>query len=386
MLRFMPLTSKRVASHRLAARLASATRASVPIHGRSTPATGGRSTSLSIAGTSPAGTGAVAVSSGFSAHGPVSGSAHRPLTASASRRAAAARSGRSVSWARVKVMVVARPVRATPATMVVPGFFQDRSTSSVASSPTRSTSWVEISWTRASVQPPNQPSMASYVALAPRFVVDISTDWTMLRRGCSLRAGALNCWTAEDCPRDRRTGSTGRASGSRSCPAGPGLAPATGDLRRDLVDGDQVVGGDRHGGCAAAASTSGSGASDPAGPGPRRMAATPVLRAFSRDGRTPWASVTTAPPSTRAPTTATAPTAVCVRRRVVPARRTMVTRGQRTSATWSRSGSSSGRMAVVGTSRCMANSRSPAAGESRRRAAAARPRAPCRPSRRRRGG
>ena len=87
MSRRMPLTSKRVASHRLAARLVRATRASVPIQGRSTPATGGRSTSLSMAGTSPAGTGAVAASSGFSAHGPVSGRAHKPLTASASRPA-----------------------------------------------------------------------------------------------------------------------------------------------------------------------------------------------------------------------------------------------------------------------------------------------------------
>ena len=103
MLRRMPATSKRVRSHRLAARLARATRASVPIHGRSMPATGGRSTSLSIAGTSPAGTGAAAATSGFSAHGPVSGSRHRPLTASASRPAAAVRSARPVSWVRVKV-------------------------------------------------------------------------------------------------------------------------------------------------------------------------------------------------------------------------------------------------------------------------------------------
>ena len=214
-----------------------------------------------------------------------------------------------------------------------------------------------MSWTRASVHPPNQPRMTSYAALAPLFVVDISTVWTMLRRDCFLRAGALNCCTAEELP----SGSANRVDwqGIR-IPVWDPPVPAWRQRPGSRVVSWSTV--TRSSGlmatsvCAAAASASGSGASDPAGPVPRRRAAMPVLRAFSRDGRTPWASVTAAPPSTRAPTTATAPTAVCVRRRVVPARRMMVTRGQRTSATWSRSGSNSGRMAVVGTSRCIANS------------------------------
>ena len=182
MFRFIGLASKRVASQRVAARLVRATRASVPIHGRSTPTTGGRSTSPSMAGTSPTGTGRLAVSSGFSAHGPVSGRRHSSLTASPSSPAALARTGRRTSWVRVKVTVVARPVRAMPASIVVSGRFQLRSTRSLASSPTRSTSWVASSCTLASLHPPNQPSMASYAALALRPVVDISTVCTMLRR------------------------------------------------------------------------------------------------------------------------------------------------------------------------------------------------------------
>ena len=88
--------------------------------------------------------------------------------------------------------------------------------------------------------------MASYAALALRLVVDISTDCTMLRRDWPLRAGALNCCTAEAMP----SGSAKRVDwqGIRMpvCRAvGAGLPPSAGDASRELVEGDQVVLGDR---------------------------------------------------------------------------------------------------------------------------------------------
>jgi hypothetical protein len=89
-----------------------------------------------------------------------------------------------------------------------------------------------MSWTRASVQPPNQPRMTSYAALASLFVVDISTVWTMLRRDCFLRAGALNCCTAEELPSG--IGEPGRLAGHQDPGlglSGAGLAPAAGEPR-----------------------------------------------------------------------------------------------------------------------------------------------------------
>ncbi len=346
-------TWKLVASHRLAARLVLATRASVPIHGRSIPATGGRSTALSMAGTSPAATGRTAVTAGFSAHGPVSGSAQRPFTASASSPAAASRSARSVPPALLTVTVLTWPVRATPARIVEAGRFQERSTSSMASSPTWSTAWVEISCTRASVHPPNQPSMVRYAVRAPWPSADISTDCTRLRRGWSLRAGALNCLTADDVPAgsanlvDWQGITIPVLEPEPTSRHWPGIRSTT--WSRLTRSSSAIATG------AAAVVASGSAAGACVGPGPSCTAATPEARALSRDGLTPWASVTAAPPSTTAVTTATAPAAVCVRRRAVPARRTIVTRGHRASSTWTSSGSKSGRIPVVGTSRAIEN-------------------------------
>ena len=125
-----------------------------------------------------------------------------------------------------------------------------------------------MSWTRASVHPPNQPRMTSYAALASLFVVDISTVWTMLRRDCFLRAGALNCCTAEELP----SGSANRVDwqGIRI----PVLDPPVPAWRQR--PGSRVVSWSTvtrssaaiaTSVCAAAASASGSGASDPAGAG-----------------------------------------------------------------------------------------------------------------------
>ena len=56
-------------------------------------------------------------------------------------------------------VVVSPPVRATPTTWVVTGSFQSRSTSSIASSPTPATRYVESSWTRGLVHPAYQSSV-----------------------------------------------------------------------------------------------------------------------------------------------------------------------------------------------------------------------------------
>ena len=52
-------------------------------------------------------------------------------------------------------------MRATPTTWVVTGSAQLRSTSSVASSPTPSTRWVDSSWTRGLAQAAYQPTVVA---------------------------------------------------------------------------------------------------------------------------------------------------------------------------------------------------------------------------------
>ena len=108
-------TVKSVRSQVVAATLARASRASVPTHGRCTFGTIGRSTLASRPGTSPTGTGATSSVSGVVAQPSPCGVGHMPLTAMTSIRVAPATSGRALSSVRKKVVVVIRPVRATPA-------------------------------------------------------------------------------------------------------------------------------------------------------------------------------------------------------------------------------------------------------------------------------
>ena len=67
------------------------------------------------------------------------------------------------------------------------------------------------------------------------------------------------------------------------------------------------------------------------GPGATELLLDAAFWSRSSVGRTPVASVTTAPLATSAATTTPAPTTVCIRRRAAPARRMIVTRGQMTS-------------------------------------------------------
>ena len=195
--------------------------------------------------------------------------------------------------------------------------------------------------------------MTAYAALAPRLVVDISTACTVLRRDCPLRAGALNCWTADEVP----SGSANRVDwqGIRipvceppvpACRHRPGTCAVSWSrltrssaltdtgMRRLLL-----------------------GASDSADPGPRRSAARRwrgrlegrlhALRVGDRraaehqrshGGDGSDGGVRTAPGGPGAPDDGDA--------------------RPRTSATCSRNGSNSGRMPVVGTSAASRTARS----------------------------
>ena len=166
-------------------------------------------------------------------------------------------------------------------------------------------------------------------------------------------------------------------------PPVPACRQRPGTRSAELVDGDEVVLGDGHRRASGAASTQ--TARGPArGVGPRRCAATPVLRAFSSDGLTPWASVTAAPPSTqradggdgsdrrvRAPAGGAG----------APDDRDARPAASGRAAEWLEQG----RMPSSVRRGSSRTARSPSAAAARPRAAAGPPRGPCRPSTRRSG-
>ena len=258
-------------------------------------------------------------------------SVQSPETALASRPALGPRSGSlagSVIPVRVSTtVVVSPPVRATPTTWVVTGSAQLRSTSSVASSPTPWTRYVDSSWTRGLAQPAYHPSVVRVGPLAAR-----------PRRRRPRRTGRRSARPSFG------RGRAGEGPHQRADAAHVGVPPALAGEDQPVALG--VAGGRRprstSPGKAAptwptpssASGVSGSGGGggvvgSPRGPGvaPSRI---PLV---SSSGRTPAASVTSDPETSSAATAAATPTVVCERRRAEPARIRIEGRGQRTEST-----------------------------------------------------
>ena len=155
----------------------------VPTHGFSMRVTGGRSTSLSIPGTSPTGTGRDVADLRRAGAAAGAGEPHSALTAAARSMADASRSTGPAPMLRLTVVVVTWPVRATPTTSVLTGALQDRSTSRSAWSPTLSSAAVLSSCIRRSRQPAYQPTAVRKACLAARSLTDSSETCTADRAG-----------------------------------------------------------------------------------------------------------------------------------------------------------------------------------------------------------
>ena len=233
-----------------------------------------------------------------------------------------------VPGVRLTVVVVTRPVRASPTTRVLTGAFHERSTNRTASSPTFSTRWVLNSCIRRSRHPAYQFAAVSNVVRAALSLTDSSEIWTAERAGSPFSFEAL---------KRRIRVSPPPGSAFRAWRHGTTM-PVPEELSEVRPSDQSRLAASRVTWSAVSRSSADSTAGG---------AATGLGVAYVRDccwssasaGRTlpPW--VTSTPLTTRAATVASTPTEVWVRRRAAPARRMIGARGSCASSTCTRSGS-----------------------------------------------
>ena len=159
----------------------------MPAQGRWTPATGGRSSSLSIIGSLPAGGAAIGRAFGSAEQWPPAEVGQTSSTAETRSRRLAARSGAVAPVVRVSATVLTRPVRATPRTNVIAGLCHARSAYCCASSPSRDTRRTDSSWVCGMVHPANQPVVVSKPWVAASTSRENSTV-------CTAASWGLPCW------------------------------------------------------------------------------------------------------------------------------------------------------------------------------------------------